>query len=215
MGSLDDICVSTFQLDPACAEQGGEGPGYGTADCTTLANRSMVPTDVTTAHPRTSDVSLWKESAHAEAHKCNSSASQDTSTFGRCSLREASKAQGGHGETLEIMCSSWRDSTERQYASYLDRRETCCLGRNCDPFRASVGEVLLFLTELYRSGIGYSAIYKTSSALSAVVQTVDDKPIGAHPKVIRFIKEVFELQTPLPRYNQTWDVSVVLKSCIE
>ena len=118
---MDDICVSTFQLDPACAEQGGEGPGYGTADCTTLANRSMVPTDVTTAHPRTSDVSLWKESAHAEAHKCNSSASQDTSTFGRFSLREASKAQGGHGETLEIMCASWRDSTKKEYASYFNR----------------------------------------------------------------------------------------------
>ena len=74
---------------------------------------------------------------------------------------------------------------------------------------------MLFLIELYKSGIEYRAIYKTRSALSAMVQTVGDKPIGAHPKVIRFIKEVFELQTPLPRYNQTWDVSVVLKSCIE
>ena len=79
---MDDLCLSTFQLDPACAEEGGEGPGYGTADCTTLANCSMVPTDVTTAHPGTSDASPWKESAHAAAHECNSSASQDTSTFG-------------------------------------------------------------------------------------------------------------------------------------
>ena len=55
-------------------------------------------------------------------HECNSSASQDTSTFGCCSLGEAIMAQGVHGETLEIMCASWRDSTKRQYTSYLNRR---------------------------------------------------------------------------------------------
>ena len=77
---------------------------------------------------------------------------------------------------------------------------------------------MLFLAELYKSGIGYSAIYTaytSRSALSAVVQTVGDKPIGAHPEVIRSRKEVFELRTPLPRYNQTRVVSVVLKSFIE
>ena len=51
---------------------------------------------------------------------------------------------------------------------------------------------MLFLIELYKSGIGYSAIYKARRALSAVVQTVGNKLIGVHPKMIRFIKEVFE-----------------------
>ena len=119
---------------------------------------------------------------------------------------------------MNIIYASWRNSTKKQYATYINRWEIFCLGRNCDPFRAPVGEVLLFLAELYKSGIGYSAIYTaytSRSALSAVVQTVGDKPIGAHPEVIRSRKEVFELRTPLPRYNQTRVVSVVLKSFIE
>ena len=112
---------------------------------------------------------------------------------------------------MNIIYASWRNSTKKQYATYINRWEIFCLGRNCDPFRAPVGEVLLFLTELYKSGLEYSDINTARSTISAVVQTVGDKLIGAHSKVIRFLKGVFELRTSLPRYKQTWNISVVLK----
>ena len=65
--------------------------------------------------------------------------------------------------------------------------------------------VLLFLTILYEEGLGYSAIN-----LSAVVILPDNKTVGSHPLVVQFLKGIFELRTPQPRYNETWDVYKVL-----
>lgn len=71
--------------------------------------------------------------------------------------------------------------------------------------------VLKFLTLLFEQGLKYSAINTARSALSAVIQTDSDRTVGAHPLVVRFMKGVFELRTPMPRYSSTWDVSIVLK----
>ena len=70
--------------------------------------------------------------------------------------------------------------------------------------------VLEFLTELFSLGLGYSSLNTARSALSAVLRTEDGRPIGKHPVVIRFLKGIFELRTPVPRYQQTWDVSILL-----
>ena len=70
--------------------------------------------------------------------------------------------------------------------------------------------ILEFLTELFQSGLGYSAVNTARSALSAVVKTDSGIPIGTHSAVSRFLKGVYELRTPTPRYHSTWDVSVLL-----
>ena len=62
-----------------------------------------------------------------------------------------------------------------------------------------MGFVLDFLTELFDDGLGYSAINTARSAISAVTQTA----VGSCPQVIRFLKGVFELRTPLPKYTHT------------
>lgn len=67
-----------------------------------------------------------------------------------------------------------------------------------------------FLTELYDQGLGYSAICTARSALSAIMGTVDGKTIGQHYLISHFVKGVFELRTPVPRFKQTWDISVLL-----
>ena len=71
--------------------------------------------------------------------------------------------------------------------------------------------VLEFLTELYQSGLGYSAINTARSAISSVLTVNEAKSIGSHPTICRFLKGVFELRTPLPRYSGLWDVNVLLK----
>ena len=44
----------------------------------------------------------------------------------------------------------------------------------------------------------------------AVVILSDNKTVGSHPLVVRFLKGIFELRTPQPNYNETWDVYKVL-----
>lgn len=68
----------------------------------------------------------------------------------------------------------------------------------------------MFLTELYRNGLGYSGINTAKSAISSVVNIVNNIQIGNHIMIKQFLKGVFNEKPVLPRYNCTWDVGTVL-----
>lgn len=67
-----------------------------------------------------------------------------------------------------------------------------------------------FLTELFTSGIGYSAINTARSALSTFI-IIEGFSVGNHPLIKRFVKGVFNLRPALPRNLVTWDTDLVLK----
>lgn len=67
-----------------------------------------------------------------------------------------------------------------------------------------------FLTSLFNSGNGYSSLNSARSALSTFLINEYGLTIGNSPFVKRFMKGVFELKPPLPRYKFIWDVSIVL-----
>lgn len=73
-----------------------------------------------------------------------------------------------------------------------------------------MNEVLDFFTILYEDGLSYSAINSARSALSAFGLIFDGKSIGTHPVTIRFMKGVYNLRPPTPKYVTTWNVSLVL-----
>ena len=72
-----------------------------------------------------------------------------------------------------------------------------------------MNDVLIFLRTLYDHGLGYSAIHNARCALSAV-GTVENFSVGKHPLVCRFLAGVENSRPPLPRYNSTWDLDIVL-----
>ena len=70
--------------------------------------------------------------------------------------------------------------------------------------------ILDFLTELYEQGQQYSSLNTARSALSSVIVLSNEVPAGRHPLVCRLLKGVFQERPALPRYVDTWDVSLVL-----
>lgn len=68
-----------------------------------------------------------------------------------------------------------------------------------------------FLTEQYNTGLGYSALNTARSALSSLGVKLDSFPAGSHPTVVRFLKGVYNLRTPISRNTETWNVNLVLK----
>jgi hypothetical protein len=68
-----------------------------------------------------------------------------------------------------------------------------------------------FLTSLYENSLSYSAINSARSALSVFGIVHDGVTFGSHPIVIRFMKCIYNLRPPIPRYIHTWNVSIVLK----
>ena len=73
-----------------------------------------------------------------------------------------------------------------------------------------MNEVVEFLTFLFESGEGYSAINSARSALSTMIVDKNSMPVGRVPAVKRFMKGVFRLRPSLPRYSCIWDVNIVL-----
>ncbi len=64
---------------------------------------------------------------------------------------------------------------------------------------------------LFTEGLSYSTINTARSALSTIVCMPAGQVFGSHHIVVRFMKGVFELRKPKPKYSSIWDVSVVLK----
>lgn len=71
--------------------------------------------------------------------------------------------------------------------------------------------MLEYLTYLYKLDLSYSTINTVRSALSALLDYDANVSVGSHPLVTRFMKGVFELRSPRPRYKETWDISTVLR----
>ena len=72
--------------------------------------------------------------------------------------------------------------------------------------------VLDFLTELYNSGLGYSALGSAKAAiLNFVTLTSGSSLAHAEPIFHKFMRGVFARRPALPRYGVTWDVDIVLR----
>ena len=78
--------------------------------------------------------------------------------------------------------------------------------------QTKVGALLEFFNDLfYREKASYSAINAARSAMASCLSLEDSTyTVGTHPLISRYLKGVFQLRTPTPRYGCIWDVQVVL-----
>ena len=136
--------------------------------------------------------------------------SQEVRAPGLSLVWKSLKLQGISDEAASIITNSWRVGTKRQYRTCLKKWEEFSCKQQIDPVRPTLIMVLDFMTELYEQGQQYSSLNTARSALSSVIVLAGDVPIGKHPLVCRFLKGVFQERSALPRYVDTWDVSLVL-----
>lgn len=118
------------------------------------------------------------------------------------------EAKGIPDEVKQVMLQSLRDSTQKQYSTYLKRWEQFCCERKISRNDITVNNVLKFLMSLYTSGLKYSAINTARSALSCFDCDSSDT-IGNHPLIKRFLKGVNESRPTQSRYSHVCDVKQV------
>ncbi|XP_047028734.1 uncharacterized protein LOC124636613 [Helicoverpa zea] len=104
------------------------------------------------------------------------------------------------------MLASLAGSSLKQYDVCLKKWFLFCKVNNFDIYEASVPTVIKFLTQIYESGAKYATINSYRSALSLIL----GQDLGNNDCIKRFCKGIFRLRPPLPKYDTTWDVSVVL-----
>lgn len=82
--------------------------------------------------------------------------------------------------------------------------------RQIDSFDPPVKVVIDFLTSLYENNVGYSGINTAKSAISSICAVLTGRDIGKDNLIVRFMRGIYNCRPSLPRYTETWDVSLVL-----
>lgn len=204
------LYILPFQCDRNSTSKDYHRQGRGNFNCPNLANTALVsPPSSDDMRGQLSPSEYPRPTDDAQQSQQVPPAEENAAGSIPC-IRESFKNRGISDDTQAILLSSWRESTKKQYRTYIGKWVSFCCKREINVFEADVNNVLSFLTELYKSGLGYSCINTARSALSSFIQ-LNNVNIGSHPLVRRFIRGVFVLRPALPRYNVTWDVNIVLK----
>ena len=88
-----------------------------------------------------------------------------------------------------------------------------CERERFNSFNPDVNYVLKFLSELFQSGLGYSAINTAKSAISTLTAVVSNVEIGSNTLVQRFMKRIFNKKNPyLPKNIVTLECQCCVKS---
>ena len=138
-----------------------------------------------------------------------SSSHAKTQTNGSTLIRTKLKRQGLPNKLINIIETSWKPNTTKQYNVFFKKWEEYCNKKNLDPLNRDLIKGLEFLRYLLKAGYSYSALNTARSALSCIF---DSPPFGEEPLVVRFMKSAYIINPPLARYDKTWDVSIVLKT---
>ena len=212
MGQHITISVPTILSD---WEGSNEDPerisGLGLPYCASLACPTLV-------HPI---VVNGGQSSHLTSQQLGSiaeSGPEATSTLNRreaipdrlAYLRHKYEMQGISKRVTELLIESWRTNTNTSYNSAWRKWHSWCTRRGCDPTSTSINNVLQFLADQFDSGLQYRSINSLRSAISMTHTNISGIPIGQHPLVSRLLRGIFNIRPPLPRYSQSWNVSMVI-----
>ena len=112
--------------------------------------------------------------------------------------------------TVDIIGHCRRGGTRSQYDSAIRGWREFCLRGKIYPTGPSIEDILAYLTHMYEDGMQYNNIASTKSALANIISLPGLSCISAHPLLQRFLKGVYNLRPPNPRYSMIWNTYVVI-----
>lgn len=116
-------------------------------------------------------------------------------------MRRAFLRRGTPPEAIPIMMASLSDSTVSQYNICYKQWWQFCATKFCDPLNYDRKILLSYLSDLFNKGTSYSMLNTHRSALALILAwQSEDAAI-----VKRFLKGVFQIKPPKPKYSVTWD----------
>ena len=134
----------------------------------------------------------------------------DKSPFHRLQNKRFNRSRHNISKSVrDVILTSWRHSTQKQYDTYLKQWLKFCADRQRTEHRPSVSLGLDFLYSLHQKGLGYSAINTARSALSSFM-SINQIDFGSHKLVCQFMKGIFNIKPSLPKHAAIWDPNLVL-----
>lgn len=192
-------------------DKAGASP-VGSSDCSSVAGSIMVSHHVGELGRSTSSFASLPPCIGESSGADTSTSEEQQSQISRLeSVRKSVEDRGISKEAFEILSSSWRSSTEKSYSSAWRKWMGWCHERKLDPFPTSITTVVEFLAYQFQQGFQYSTINTYRSALSATIAPIEGQQVGQHPLVCKLLQGMFNLRPPMPRYQSTWDVGIVVQ----
>ena len=130
---------------------------------------------------------------------------------GHSVFRQAFRNTSIPPEIANVITDLWRTATKSRYESVLRRWAIYATSRNADPYIADVNTVLGFLHGMYLNGCLYRGLCAACSALSSVATINGFVKLSEHPFISRYLKGIYNRHPVLPKYCNTWDMSLLLK----
>ena len=125
-------------------------------------------------------------------------------------LRKCLAGEGISERASGLIVSLTRGGTVSTYSSAWNKWVSWCVEQNFDPVQCNVNWILDFLAFIFESGYEYRTIWPHRSAISALHNNVEGRPVGDHPQVSSLITGVFNNWPSQPKYNFIWNVQLVL-----
>ncbi|XP_073952952.1 uncharacterized protein [Choristoneura fumiferana] len=122
-------------------------------------------------------------------------------------LRQAFRLRNLPEGSLDITIASLAASTLKQYNTTYTKWWAFCRQYKLDVYKASIPQILQFLTYRFEENASYSTLNTDRSALALLMEG----SIGTDDRIARFIKGVYRLRPPIPKYVSMWDPSRVLR----
>lgn len=135
--------------------------------------------------------------------------SKENEPRGFQNIRRSLKAQGVPQAAINVIMLSWRQSTKKQYDSYIQKWFSFCRNK-INPFQPTVNHILAFFVVLFKQGLKYSVFQTARAAINNLTSICGDRDFSNHPLLKRFLSGVFTLRPSLPKYQDIWDANIVL-----
>lgn len=132
-------------------------------DCTPLANPDMVPNPTAASMQSTMDSTPSPVPSNTSLSQRSPHSAQQTPSYGMSCVRGSFSHYQLLTEVTDVIISSWRIGTQKQYATYLNKWVAFCGERQINHYSPPISETLQFLMSLYNQGLSYSTINTTRS----------------------------------------------------
>ena len=187
--------------------------GHRDNDCAHVDNAGMVYRRAESVDRAPADFPRGQQCSLQSASTRSSSAAPQAISHGMQIVRSHFLNHSVPPQITDIIMSSWKPGTQRQYNVYLHKWSHLCAERQVNSLSPTVTDILHFLHTLYRQDLFYSTLNTARSALSTPLMqhSRHSHPcLTTHPFIIRYMKGVFNPRKPTPKYSETWNVNLVL-----
>lgn len=123
------LCLSTCQSDPSMSPKESTRQSQRHSTCTSLTYTNLVSPSTPTTVQTTMDLQTISQSSSACSTQPKAPTSSETSPNGLSALRGSFRQYNLSEAVTDILMSSWRPGTQKQYKTYINKWLEFCRKR--------------------------------------------------------------------------------------